>query len=72
MQTVSDQLFGSHCTTVYQKVSYLEEQSLETSGGEVAAHELVPLFACDSSNVTVLEFLSAPCQHFQSWLPQMQ
>ena len=64
MQTVSDQLFGSHCTTVYQKVSHLDKQSLDTSGGEVGVDELAPFCACDNSNITILEFLSVPMPTF--------
>ena len=57
---MSDQPLGSFGTMVCQKVSYLDALSLDISGGgEVVAK---PLFSetCDSSNVTVLEFLSVP------------
>ena len=61
---MSDQLFGSYSTTVYQKVSYLDTQSLDISGGgEVVDKPLSP-GTCDSSNVTVLEFFSVPMPTF--------
>ena len=59
-----DQLFGSHCTTVYQKMSYLNKQSLNTVGGEVGVEELAPAFACDNLNITFLGFLSVPMPIF--------
>ena len=57
---MSDQLLGSFGTMVCQKVSYLNALSLDISGGGEVVDK--PLFSdtCDSSNVTVLEFLSVP------------
>ena len=57
---MSDQLLGSLGTMVGQKVSYLDALSLDIKGGGEVVDK--PLFSdtCDSSNVTVLEFLSVP------------
>ena len=53
---MSDLPLGSFGTMACQKVSYLDALSLDISGGgEVVSSDL-----CDSSNVTVLEFLSGP------------
>ena len=53
---MSDQLLGSFGTMVCQKMSYFDALSLDISGGG----EAVSSDLCDSSNVTVLEFLSGP------------
>ena len=53
---MSDLPLGSFGTMVCQKVSYLDALSLDISGGG----EAVSSDLCDSSNVTVLEFLSGP------------
>ena len=53
---MSDQPLGSFGTMVCQKVSYLDALLLDISGGG----EVVSSGLCDSSNVTVLEFLSVP------------
>ena len=53
---MSDLPLGSFGIMVCQKMSYLDALSLDISGGgEVVSSDL-----CDSSNVTVLEFLSGP------------
>ena len=53
---MSDQLLGFFGTLVCQKMSYFDALSLDISGGG----EAVSSDLCDSSNVTVLEFLSGP------------
>ena len=53
---MSDQLLGFFGTMVCQKMSYFDALSLDISGGG----EAVSSDLCDSSNVTVLEFLSGP------------
>ena len=53
---MSDLPLGSFGTMVCQKVSYLDALLLDISGGG----EAVSSDLCDSSNVTVLEFLSGP------------
>ena len=61
---MSDQLSGPYGTTVCQTVCYFDTQSLDISGGREVVDKPLSSGTCDNSNVTVLEFFSAPMPTF--------